>query len=327
MDQVETRSIDIDDNSSPLKQRITRQRDTLHNMLIDPMRRAARRCVKFWDDKEALDEILLASIPKVPYVTYLYALDPGGRQISANASPTGLIEQDFGRDRSDRPYMQRLNPDTGMTLSEAYISLRVGRPSVTAIQRVYRDDALVGYIGADFDLRGLPITKDLYSEPGRWRQLKGDPAIRGHVFQQCRVQSRMDESIDMILPVLEELISENGVFHLKIHFSSSRATIWMLDDPYRYQLLEFDDLVDPDVCLAFPHKPYPQDAIVPREQIRPILDTFRHLRYADDTIYLRAGSINIFNGIVGLNFSCDGSHYIPAEQFLARDSEFWDGIV
>ncbi|MCB1773842.1 MAG: PDC sensor domain-containing protein [Gammaproteobacteria bacterium] len=312
---------------SPLKRRIDRQRDTLHNMLIDPMRRTVRRCVKAWDNKEELDRLLLASIPKVPYVTYLYALDPNGRQISANASPEGLIEDDYGRDRSDRPYMQKLKPGNDMTLSEAYISLRVGRPSVTAIQRVYRGDDMVGYIGADFDLRGLPITKDLYSEPGRWRQLKGDPAIRGHVFQQCRVPSRMDESIDLILPVLEELIVGNGVFHLKIHFSSSRATIWMIHDPYRYQLLEFDDLVDPDVCLAFPHEPYPEDAVVPREQIRPILDTFRHLRYADDTIYLRAGSINIFNGIVGLNFSCDGSHYIPADQFLARDSEFWDGIA
>jgi hypothetical protein len=296
-------------------------------MLIDPMRRAARRCVKAWDDRPELDRWLLASIPKVPYVTYLYALDANGRQISANASADGLLEQDFGRDRSARPYMQDLDPNRDMTLSEAYISLRVGRPSVTAIQRVYRDGELVGYIGADFDLRGLPITKDLYAEPERWRQIKGDPAIRGHVFQQCRVQSRLDESIDMILPVLEELVHEHGVFHLKIHFSSSRATIWLLDDPYRYRLLEFDDLVDPDVCLAFPHVAYPADAVVPKAKIGPILDTFRHLRYADETIYLRAGSINIFNGTVGLNFSCDGSHYIPVDQFLARDSKFWDGIV
>ena len=222
--------------------------------------------------------------------------------------------------------MRNLPADRDMRLSEAYISLRVSRPSVTAIQRVHRDDVLLGYLGADFDLRGLPITKELYSEPGRWRQLKGDPAIRGNVFAQCRAQSRLDDSIDMVLPVFEELVIENGVFHLKIHFSSSRATIWLCDDPYRYQLLEFDDLVKPDVCLAFPHHPYPSDAVVPQEQIRPVLDTFKQLRFADDTIYLRAGSINIFNGIVGLNFSCDGSHYVPADQFLARDSDFWEGI-
>jgi len=314
------------DNNSPLKQRILRQRATLYNMLIDPMQRVARRCAKVWQDRPTLDQLLLESIPKVPYVTYLYALDTQSRQISANASPEGLIESDFGRDRSQRPYMQNLSENRDMTLSEAYISLRVGRPSVTAIQRVRLDGEQIGYLGGDFDLRGLPITKDLYSEPSRWRQLKGDPAIRGHVFQQRRIQSRLDEHIDMILPVFEELVTENGVFHFKIHFSSSRATLWLLNDPFRFQLLEFDELVDPDVCLAFPHTPYPDDAVVPRKQIRPILDTFRHLRFADETIYLRSGSINIFNGIVGLNFSCDGSHYIPAEQFLARDSAFWDGI-
>jgi hypothetical protein len=296
-------------------------------MLIDPMQRVARRCAKVWDDRAALDHLLLESIPKVPYVTYLYALDNSGRQISANASATGLIPDDFGRDRSERSYLKDLPQDRQMTLSEAYISLRAKRPSVTAIQRVYQDEQQIGFLGADFDLRGLPITKDLYSEPTRWRQLKGDPAIRGHVFQQCRIQSRLDEQIEMILPVLEELIVENGVFHLKIHFSSSRATIWVREDPYRYQLLEFDDLVDPDVCLAFPHSAYPENAIVPQAQIRPILDTFKHLRFADETIYLRAGSVNVFNGIVGLNFSCDGSHYIPVDQFLARDSVFWEGIA
>jgi hypothetical protein len=266
-------------------------------------------------------------MPKVPYITYLYALDRQGRQISANASAQGLIEADFGRDRSQRPYMQNLAADKDMTLSEAYISLRVSRPSVTAIQRVDLKDELIGYLGGDFDLRGLPITKDIYSDPSRWRQLKGDPAIRGQLFQQRRIQSRLDEKINTILPVFEELVTENGVFHLKIHFSSSRATLWLLDDPYRFQLLEFDELVGPDVCLAFPHKPYPSEAMIPQEQIRPILDTFKHLRFADETIYLRSGSLNVFNGIVGLNFSCDGSHYIPAKQFLARDSAFWDGIA
>ena len=319
--------MDMNDNDSPLKQRILRQRATLHNMLIDPMRRAAKRCAKVWDDKPALDHLLLESIPKVPYVTYLYALDPNAQQVSANASAHGMIQEDFGRDRSQRPYMQNLPENKDMTLSEAYISLRVSRPSVTAIQRVYLNGEHIGYLGGDFDLRGLPITKDLYSEPSRWRQIKGDPAIRGHVFQQHRIQSRMDDNIDMILPVLEELVIENGVFHIKIHFSSSRATLWLMNDPFRYQLLEFDDMVDPDVCLAFPHTGYPTDAVVPQDQIRPIFDTFKHLRFADETIYLRAGSINIFNGTVGLNFSCDGSHYIPAEQFLARDSEFWEGIT
>ena len=43
----------------------------------------------------------------------------------------------------------------------------------------------------------------------------------------------------------------------------------------------------------------------------------------DDTLYLRSGSLNIFNGIIGLNFSCDGSHYIPYDEFLNKDHAFW----
>ena len=311
---------------SPLQQRIRRQRATLYNMLIYPMHRAANRVSEVWEDREALDRELLSSMQKVPYVNYLYALDLQGRQISSNASCEGLVEADFGRDRSDRPYMKQLDPEMDMVLSEAYISLRANRPSVTAIQKVWRNGKHVGYLGADFDLRKLPITKDIYQDPSRWRQIKGDPAIRAQVFQQRRAQSRLDEHIDQILPVVEELITDNGVFHLKLHFSSSRATVWTLDDPYRYQVIEYEDLVDPDVCLAFPHREYPADAVVPRASIKPIFETFKHLRFADDTIYLRAGSVNIFNGIVGLNFSCDGSHYIPFDQFLAKDSEFWEGM-
>ncbi len=317
----------MDENKdSPLQQRVRRQRAMLHNMLVDPMHRAANRLSEAWGDREAMDAELLASMRKIPYVTYLYALDLDGRQISANASAEGLIPEDFGRDRSQRPYMQQLDPESDMSLSAAYISLRANRPSVTAIQKVYRDGQHVGYLGADFDLRKLPITRDAYSDPSRWRQIKGDPAIRGQLFQQTRVTSRLDEQIDDILPVVEELITDNGVFHLKLHFSSSRATVWTLDDPYRYQVIEYEDLVDPDICLAFPHRDYPADAVVPSQSIKPIFDTFRQLRFADETIYLRAGSVNIFNGIVGLNFSCDGSHYIPFDQFLAKDSDFWGGM-
>lgn len=311
---------------TPLQQRILQQRTMLYNMLLDPLLRASQRCVKVWDNKTLLDAELMESIKEIPYCTYLYAITLEGKQISANASQDKQIPEDFGRDRSERPYMLEMDPAKETQLSDAYISQRANRPSVTALQKVYRGEHHVGYLGADFDLRDLPITKDLYSEPGRWRQIKGDPAIRSQVFQQCRIQSRLDARLDLILPVLEELVTENGVFHVKIHFSSSRATLWFTEDPFRYQILEFDDLVDPDICLAYPHHSYPEDALVPQKSIRPILDTFRQLRLADDTIYLRAGSVNIFNGIVGLNFSCDGSHYIPYDQFLARDSEFWEGL-
>ena len=58
---------------------------------------------------------------------------------------------------------------------------------------------------------------------------------------------------------------------------------------------------------------------------RAILQTFRDLRFMDETLYLRSGTLNIFNGIVGLTFSCDGSHYMPWTEFLDKRVDFWLG--
>jgi hypothetical protein len=65
---------------------------------------------------------------------------------------------------------------------------------------------------------------------------------------------------------------------------------------------------------------------VPVEKIRPILDGFSQLRFMDEMFYLRSGTVNIFNGIVGLTFSCDGSHYLPHEEFLDHEHTFWTNL-
>ena len=311
---------------SELQKGIARQRAALYNMLVEPLAYLAKRCASVWHDRAQVDPILLDGLQGVPYCSFLYAMDPQAHQISSNASHAGLVADDLGRDRSERPYMQEPLPASGLLLSEAYISLRAKRPSLTAVRRVTKGGELLGYLGADFDLRNLPLTRPLYPEPSHWQQLKGDPAIRGGLFQQRRVESLLDQHIDLVLPVLGELITESGAFHTKIHFSSSRATIWLMDDPFRYRILGYDSLTDPDICLIYPHRPYPEDAEIPAAEVPHILDGFRRLRYADEVIYLRAGSLNIFNGMISLNFSCDGSHYLSYREFLQENSPFWQSL-
>ena len=307
-----------------LAEAVARQRDVLANLLREPLALAADACGRVWPNRAALNGVLTDALVGLPSCKYLYALDTHARQLSDNISREGLIETDYGRDRSDRPYMNEAVPSQGFLLSQAYISLRAKRPSLTAIQ-IVRDSHghVLGFVGADFDLRNLPLTGKLYDEPTTWRQIKGDPAIRGAVFQQTRNESAMDRTLDTVVGVMEELMTDRGVFHGKLHFSSSRATVWLHDDPYRYRLLDIDALTDPDTCLIYPVQPYPQDAVVPREKIRPILDAIAALRFIDDTFYLRAGSLNIMNGMVGLTFSCDGSHYLPWDEFLTKGREFW----
>jgi hypothetical protein len=309
-----------------LQESIAHQRDALMAELHEPLLRIAQVCGRAWGDRARLNAVLSAARSTLPTCKFLYALDTNAVQVSDNVSPEGLIQKDFGRDRSQRPYMREAVPVTGFLLSQAYISLRAKRPSLTAIQLVRSaEGGVLGFVGADFDLRDLPLTRELYEEPRYWRQIKGDPSIRGTVFHQTRVESEMDRHLDTVLGVMEELMVDRGVYHTILHFSSSRSILWVFDDPYRYRLLDIASLIDPDICLVYPRRPYPADALVPVDKIRAVFDTWRSLRFMDEMLYLRSGTLNIFNGLVGLTFSCDGSHYIPYDEFAKMDHAFWIG--
>jgi hypothetical protein len=307
------------------KDSIYRQREELARMLHDPLARLADLCAPVWGRRETLNAVLLDGFSSIPYCTFLYVVDSSGVQLSDNVGEAGLVSGHYGRDRSGRPYMQEAVPVWGFLLSDAYISLSASRPSLTALQIVRSGDHTLGYLGADFDLRNLPVTSELYEEPGEWRQVKGDPAIRGTLFQQTRAESPMDRNLSQALSILEELLTERGIFQCQIHFSSSQATIWIIDDPFRYRILDHEALTDPDICLVYPGRRYPSEAVIPRDRITAILSTMAALRNGDETIYLRTASINIFNGMLSLTFSCDGSHYMRYDEFLSKDVSFWFG--
>jgi hypothetical protein len=308
------------------KDSIYRQREELARMLHEPLAQLAGKCAPVWGDRGQLNAVLLEGFTSIPYCTYLYVVGTDRVQISDNISSNGPVPGHYHRNRADRPYMQETMPEWGFLLSDAYISLAAHRPSLTALQVVASDAGVLGYLGADFDLRSLPVTSVLYQEPGSWRQVKGDPAIRSTLFQQSRVESPMDRNMPQALAILEELLTERGIFQCQIHFSSSQAVIWTIDDPLRYRILDHEVLKDPDICLVFPSRPYPADAVIPRSDIATILDAMQALRLVDTTIYLRTASINIYNGTVSLTFSCDGSHYMRYDEFLSKGPTFWSGV-
>lgn len=309
---------------SSWKDNIYQQREQLALLLHEPLAALAEQCAPVWGQRDALNNVLVAGFASIPHCTYLYCLDTDALQVCDNIGVNGVFPGHFGRDRSQRPYMKEAVPVWGFLLSDAYISLAKSRPSLTALQIVRNESGQpLGYLGADFDLRDLPVSSKLYEEPGHWRQIKGDPSIRGNVFQQCRVESPMDQHLDQALAILEELLTQRGVFQCQIHFSSSQATIWTLDDPYRYRILDQDALSDTDICLIYPPQPYPVEAAIPLPEVAKILASLRSLRMADENIYLRMSSINLFNGMVSLTFSCDGTHYMRYDEFLGKDGPFW----
>ncbi len=309
-----------------LQDAIQRQRNILSGWLAGSLSLLADECRDAWPHRDKLEARLIRGMEDLPYCKYLYVLDPQARQITANISRAGLMPEQFGRDRSDRPYLAEALAGAPFSLSESYISRNAKRPSLTAVRRIESSAGEnLGYLGADFDLRELPATQALYQQPEQWMQMKGDPAIRAGLFHQERVNSLMDARIDEVLALVDELIAVHGVFHAKLHFSSSRATVWVADDPFRYRLHGITELADPSLCLAYPRRDYPADASIPVVRVREVLNCFKDLRFMDETLYLRSGSLNIFNGMVGLTFSCDGSHYMPWDEFLDKNVGFWVG--
>ena len=304
---------------------IYRQREELAFELREPLAQLGQQCTSAWGDKDRLNRILLDGLATVPNCSYRYVLDTNGMQISDNVSRAGIDPGHYARDRSNRPYMKEQVPAWGFLLSDSYISRLTRRPALTALQEVRSEQRMLGYCVADFDLRDLPVTSDLYEEPGNWQQIKGDPAIRGTLFEQTRVESPMDRNLSQTLSILEELLTERGIFQCQIRFSSSGATIWMMDDPFRYRILDHEALSDADICLVYPRRTYPDSAMMPKADIPRILDTMQALRMADENIYLRMASINLFNGMVSLTFSCDGTHHMRYDELLQKDRSFWFG--
>ena len=201
---------------SSWKDSIYLQREQLASILREPLARLAGKCIPAWDDRERLNDVLLDGFAGIPHCTYLYCVGTDRVQICDNVSESGLVPMHFGRDRSHRPYMIEPVPSWGFLLSDAYISLGGHRPSLTALQTVSADSRLMGFLGADFDLRNLPVTAEHYRESSDWRQVKGDPVIRESVMRQCRVESPMDKHLEQALSILEELMAEtravNGKF-------------------------------------------------------------------------------------------------------------------
>ena len=310
-----------------LQRQVAQQRTLLNETLRPQTVKLAKRCRPLLGDRDALERVLEEAMRTLPYCKYLYVLDAEGRQITSNITRNDTQPEQYGRDRSGRPYMQGVDDaENDFILSNAYISRNKRRPTLTVVQQIHnRDGEITGYLGIDYDLRELPHVERLHEAEQRWTQAKGDPSIRSNVFSQSRVESLLDSRVDEIIALLVELMSCHGVFHGKLHFSSSRATIWTMDNPYSYRILDFESLIDPDICLAYPRREYPEMAVVPVDRIAPIFSILRELRFSDETIYLRAGSLNLCNGMVSLNFSCDGSHYIPYDEFLAKNLEFWFG--
>ena len=159
--------------------------------------------------------------------------------------------------------------------------------------------------------------------PERWLQIKGDPSVRNFLFQQSRVESLFDTDLGRIHEIVYALLTFKGAFHVKIHYSSSLLTCWFADDAFRYRVFVMDEVLSQGFLEQFRDcKIDHLQPVIDIENTLAILKEFKRLRSTDQTIYIRNGSINRINGMIGMTFSCDGAHYIDHKTFFEKLETF-----
>jgi hypothetical protein len=304
------------------KQAILYRKAVLTQMLETPLAALAAQCAVAWPDGGALDAVLRAHFATVPHTRRLYVCDADTRQRSTAVAAEQSTDQRRGHLLAEQPYDTGTLPFRGMVLTSVFLDEETLKRNIAAIHAVTEQDALLGFLVAEFELEAIPLPQSAFTGAA-WTQYKGDPAIRSTVFDQRRSRSRLDQHIDQVVDTLDGLMREHGIYHVILHFSSSRAIFWVYDDPYSYRFHGVDEMLDPEIWLAYPGRPYPDRAKVAAGKIRAVLERFKALRESDENIYLRSGSLNIMNGIVGLTFSCDGSHYLAVDEFLDQQHPFW----
>jgi hypothetical protein len=159
--------------------------------------------------------------------------------------------------------------------------------------------------------------------PQRWLQIKGDPSVRAFLFEQQRVESLFDTVTDRLHEIVCTLLTRKGVFHMKIHYSSSQLTCWFARDPFCYEKFVREEVLEDGFLDRFPDTDHAgRTPVIDAHEIERILKEFKRLRLTDETIYLRNAAVNLINGMINMSFSCDGTHYIDHVTFFAKLDKF-----
>jgi len=180
--------------------------------------------------------------------------------------------------------------------------------------------------------------------------IKGDPSLRESASLRKRYDSKVDKLFTELEPHLEDLFLNRGIYRLFVGFNSGEIRTNSIFDPLRLEIHDCEKLVDSDYInrhfpkieyadkvdlmkqlyatlrLSAQYKNIPSywQSILNRrsdnwlplepENIPDILSTVRRLRDIEQ-YYLRNITICIVQGIVRMQFNCDGTQIIDAHNF------------
>ncbi|MDM8565505.1 PDC sensor domain-containing protein [Candidatus Halobeggiatoa sp. HSG11] len=286
---------------------IGERRKAMATLFKPAMQSLSKKCVSVWSNSEQLDKVLQQNFYSLPNCHLVYAVNKSGKQKSSNITKNGIDSSCREQDLSVRPYSINLHPN--FTLSSTYISQATGTPCISAVHPIVGDEHL-GFTIADFDIRYLPLPTV---------SINKTPVCN----KSCHPTNHLENRLIDVKDILLKLISKHGVFHLMIHYLSSKVMLWQMADPYKYKLYSIEQVLEPDMHLTYPQCPFPTQSKVSIEEVQLVLERFHILQLVNDEIYLRSASINIMNAMVSLSFSFSGSKYIPVADFLRGELSDW----
>lgn len=188
--------------------------------------------------------------------------------------------------------------------------------------------------------------------------IKGDPSLRESAPLRKRYDSKVDSLFDQLEPNLEEIMLRRGIYRIFVGFNSGEIRTNSIFDPLRQEIHDAEKIADADyINRHFPKIAYEEKVELMRElyatlrnskqyksmpgywqnilnrrsqkwkplepdNIPSILSTVRKLRDIEG-YYLRNITVCIVQGIVRMQFNCDGTQIIDAHNF----KEFLDANI
>jgi len=180
--------------------------------------------------------------------------------------------------------------------------------------------------------------------------IRGDPSMRETTVERKRYLSSVDTHLDALMPRLEDLLLNHSPYQLFIGFNNGEIRTNSVFDPMRQEIHDVEKMTDPAYierqfpAVAFAdkvrliretytglreHPIYQQlpgywqnfmarrgRAWEPMEpgEIKTVISTLKVLRDMP-MYYLRNITINIVQSIVRIQFNCDGTQIVSAENY------------
>jgi len=180
--------------------------------------------------------------------------------------------------------------------------------------------------------------------------IRGDPSMRETSVERKRYLSSVDTHLDALMPRLEDLMLNHSPYQLFVGFNNGEIRTNSVFDPMRQEIHDAEKMIDPAyIERQFPIVSYPDKIQLIREtyfglrdhpiyqrlpgywknfmakrgkawepmeqaEIQTVVSTLKVLRDMP-MYYLRNITINIVQSIVRIQFNCDGTQIVSAENY------------